>query len=1012
MLNFSQEYSRLNPGQKLAVDTLDGPVMVVAGPGTGKTQVLALRVVNILRQKKARPEEILALTFSERAAVEMQKRLAQFLGSAAYDIAVKTFHAFCNDIIQDNQETFKQAKDLYAIDELEKVRTIKKIIKKSKLAHLKQFHDPYLHRGEILKNIGTLKKEGIGPGDFAESLARWEKDLMSRKTINKRTSRPPVVWQKEWKQYEVCRDLLLVYRAYEGDAAQKGWYDFDDMVLWVIDKLGSSAALCEEYRERFKYILSDEYQDTNSAQNKIIRLLADPHSQPNIFVVGDDDQSIYRFQGANLENILSFEQTYPGAAIIPIAINYRSGQAILDVSQSLIANNKERLVNESRAQFNKDLVAAGSAKKGRPPVFPEPPELYEFSSSSVEDFFLADKIKELKKEGLPYKEMAVLCRTNQEVADIADYLLRSGIPAEVSAGNSALESPAVLALIALGRAVDNPRDNEAVYKSMSNECWGIAPKDFLDFCFEASRSRASLFSYAKSLAEKAGSAQKKAVKYQGVLRFFEVIAGWNKAAAASPALVMLSRLLDESGMLAGYLAKHDLRSANSLSALFSFVKVVHQRNPEAKMAELLADLAIMKEEKIIVKERQLSTAQDDVRVLTAHNAKGSEFTAVFIPRLYRGGWDGKVVRENIRLPKNLITHQHVRENSKEEDERRLFFVALTRAKLRLFLSRSQVYEGPGGVREKAPSKFLAEIGPDLLKTGNVGPYEDRSAEIFAVELKARNKGLFAQEAEEAFIAERVSSLSLNPTSLNTYLACPLRFKYEKLLMVPTAKTKSAALGTAVHAALEEFFRAIMRAQKVSVDDLLGFFEMSLAKEIMNRDEHAETLIEGKKILADYYKEYQGRFVTPLALETSIKNIPLEDVLLSGKIDKIEPVEGDFHKGVKVIDYKTMKPKNRNAIKGETKASDGDIYRQLVFYKLLSVLDKNFPYDVIEAEVDFVRHDKGKFKKESFVISVKDVEELKETILETAANIRAMRFEPKRDFNACRYCNLKDLCQNL
>jgi DNA helicase II / ATP-dependent DNA helicase PcrA len=1023
---FLKHYKKLNLSQKKAVDSLDGPILVAAGPGTGKTEILALRIANLIRRKKAKPEEILALTFSNSAVASMRKRTVQFLGLQAYNIEIKTFHGFCNEVINDYPEKFTSFKNLEHLDELESLKIIKGILKRKSFKQIKPFYNPYLYQKEILSTLGELKREGVSPEELREALKKEKEKLISSKKINSKTGKPIGKWQAAFKRWERLKDLLEIYKEYLAKGAEKDRYDFSDMIIWVTEQFKKDYELKSSYRDRFKYILSDEYQDTNIPQNEVIEILGKPAQKPNIFVVGDDDQSIYRFQGASLDNIISFEKKHPEAKIIPLNINYRSQQKIVAGAKSLIEKNKERLANFTHQQLDKNIKSfAEKSKKGEI-------TLYEFHDELVENYFISQKIKELHKKGIPFKEMAIINRTNKDISQIADYLIKAGIPVETSNANSILDEKEIRDILSILSAVVNPQDNIAIYEAMSVGIWKIDSIDFLKFTVQASRARKKYIDFWEQKNIEKGKEKIAWKDFKKIDIFFQKIIQWHKESIHSPAILVLEKIINEAGLIEACLKEKNIRELNRIFSLFSFVKKNNRKNISLKLKVLLKDLKIMQEDELSIKEKTLSMAEDDVQVITAHAAKGLEFEVVFIPRLYQGNWSGKREHNTLKIPWESLSlsKRNRNESVKDDDERRSFFVAMTRAKSQLFLSRADYYDFADSFADssiKAPSRLLEEIEENFFERGKTEKYEDTSLERIKIELKEKpiinsKKSL---EQENNFLSQQVENLVLSPTSLNLYLHCPLKYKYEKLLMIPSAKNKTASLGTSIHAALERFFRDFKEGKPVGKSSLLTFFKEAIAQEIFTADELKDALREGKKMLGNYFQEYNKSFVKPLALEMDFEKVYLQkiptldvgSVMLTGKIDKIEALNQKIKNKkiktpVKVIDYKTGKSQTRNEILGKTKNSSGDIYRQLVFYKLLSLLDKKFPYSVEEAEVDFVKSENGRFRKESFPITKEETAKLKEEIELVAQKIKKLDFKPTQDKRKCQRCDFKNICSRF
>jgi len=396
-IDLEKYIKRLNPQQRDAVEAIEGPVLVVAGPGTGKTQILALRIANILQKTDVKANNILCLTFTESGVVAMRQRLLTMIGADAYYVRIHTFHSFCNEIIQSFPEKFAFARELIQLDDLNRLKIIREIIANAgndteKSMQLIPFHDKFFYQTDILSAIQTLKREGVSTEKLEKFATEELKTLEQNQEINKRTGKPKGEWTTKFKSTQRNLELATIYKKYNEQLKEHGFYDYEDMILFVIDKFKNDDELLAYYQEKFLYILVDEYQDTNGSQNEILKLLGSFDKSPNLFAVGDDDQAIYRFQGANVENLLFFEKQFENVKTIPVTINYRSSQAVLDLSSSLIENNKARLTN-LLANLEKKLKAGLQI-----PNYPA--EVYSLSNNEVENRFVVEKIKQLATNGV------------------------------------------------------------------------------------------------------------------------------------------------------------------------------------------------------------------------------------------------------------------------------------------------------------------------------------------------------------------------------------------------------------------------------------------------------------------------------------------------------------------------------------------------------------------------------------------------------------------------------------
>ncbi|MBH2005049.1 MAG: ATP-dependent helicase, partial [Sphingobacteriia bacterium] len=431
--HFNSIYNSLNAQQQKAVDALEGPVMVIAGPGTGKTQILSARIGKILLETDTRPENILCLTYTDAGAVAMRKRLLGFIGPDAYKVDISTFHSFCNDIIQDNLSLFEKTA-LDPVSELESIELFKELIDNFPKNHpLKRYRgDVYFEINNLRQLFSNMKREGWTPAYIQSCIDKY---------LNEISTRDEFVYKKAYKQFkagdlkqnkideekekmEKLRAAVNEFSRFQELMQKRGRYDFDDMINWVLNAFGENKLLLARYQEQYQYILVDEYQDTSGTQNSLVEQLISFWEDPNIFVVGDDDQSIYRFQGANIENMEKFADRY-SASILTIVLtnNYRSTQPILDVSKTLIERNQERLVKKIDG-LSKDLLAANTKING----LKEPPLLHEYESQEQEMIHLTILVNELLNKGVEPGKISVIYKENKYGEVLGTYFKQKNIP--------------------------------------------------------------------------------------------------------------------------------------------------------------------------------------------------------------------------------------------------------------------------------------------------------------------------------------------------------------------------------------------------------------------------------------------------------------------------------------------------------------------------------------------------------------------------------------------------------
>ncbi len=982
---FEKAYKNLNPEQREAVDSIDGPVMVVAGPGTGKTQILTLRIANILLKTDTRPENILALTFTEAAATNMRKRLATIVGAPAFRVEIKTFHSFCNEILQRFPEYFPRVVGSQAITEVDASGIVEEIILNSReeIALLKPWGDPMLYVGDILRKIEELKREGLTPEKFEEILLQTEKDYKNRSDlIHEKGAYKGRIKSEHldyFKRIEKNKELALIYKKYQEELFNKRLYDFSDMIMEVLNQLESykvESRKSEEnvlkmiLQETHQYILVDEHQDTNNAQNRILEILADFHPNPNVFVVGDHKQAIFRFQGASVENFLYFQTLYPEAKLIELFRNYRSTQEILDVAHSLISSDKS-------------LTAEGSQNAGAKI------QVCSFKNESHENFGIVEKIKSLIESGVEKKEIAVIYRTNKEAFGVAEALRKSSIAFTIESDEDLLGDRYVRKFLAILSAIEHYGEDSELARALHIEEVGL---DILE-SFRLMRESRKL---GKSMFESLDAKTKEK---------FEL---WTRKSKEQELLPFLEYIFRESGIMESALKSKDAEAFLGIERLFEEAKRIVSRERGATLSHFIKYLEILKTHGLFIKRPKKATGADSIRLMTAHKSKGLEFEAVFIIHASEKSFGKSSNRD--KLP--LINEVYKRVGGKESvdslsDERRIFYVSLTRAKKSIFIS---YHECDTDGKELLPSPFIDELREDRKET-----HQENGDFSFTKMVTDLGTAPQFKEIDKQFVNELFYSEQFSVTALNNYLDCPWKYFYRNLVRIPEVQEKYLLFGTAMHSAVEELFtaRAIAKERgtvgEIGKEYLLSAFRKSLDQSILHGREKEEALQKGLKSLAAWYDERHSSWLLPYEVERNIRGVELEGVVLSGKLDKIEFLN---NKEVRVTDYKTGKVKSRNEIEGKTKsqAGNGDFKRQLVFYKLLLDLSKDLELDMKTGIIEFLEpNEASKIKWEEFEIGKEEVEALKDTIKSVVKEITNLEFWDRYcDEEKCKYCGYRKL----
>jgi DNA helicase II / ATP-dependent DNA helicase PcrA len=992
---FEKEYKKLNDAQRKAVDTIEGPVMISAGPGTGKTQVVALRVANILRKTQMRPSNILCLTFSVSGAQAMRERLRGLIGADAYGVTISTIHGFCNDLIGANPLVFEKWKAMEQISDIERVRLMNKIIDQTITQTIllnKKY--PYIKTREILGKISQLKREGVTSMTDLTSIANTYDTQMQEKSKEGTKAH-----SQNCEKAQKFRDLLNLFYLYQEELSQSGRYDYDDMINSVVEALDENDWLLQSIQERYQYVLVDEFQDLNGAQYHLIERLISYESvdhDPNILVVGDDDQAIYRFQGANIKNLLSFAERFHKAPIIPLTMSYRCRTEILDAASRLIAHNTERLVGTIKG-FTKDLTAH---KKESGSV-----QLIHTSNDMTEPATVADIVEKKLKEGIAPNEIAILTQTNSELMKYHDALRVRGIPVSMHGKLDLLDHPLVQQVITILRAIESPSSSSALAAALACECFSCHPAD-LGSIFSARRKNKTLL-LDELLALDASGEYSASLYYHNITNIItarDVILDLHNKMDSRTAVGTLEYLLKECGFVSSQDdVSQDPMDLVPLYEFFTRMKYRAYEQPGFCFRSLLADLDLYRDPlypDIRLSYEMPCVAECGIALMTAHQSKGLEFDTVIVPNFREGHWDKRRNPPSVSMPEDLLFGwtKDIQSFEQSQDERRIAYVAMTRAKNTLVFTCPKALSQGDRLKPVSPSGFFAE-GGDI---------QESESDQTAIDVKSMIFGSFVRDIDtelKAFLRARLKSFSLSVTALNHFLEDPTLFLERDLLQVPQEKQSSLVYGNAVHWALKEWGVSIQKRDPLTQEGFLSAFDWYLSeREILTKAEHARLTALGHQSLPIYFAEclkgkspiiskveqpISARLINPT--DHASKGVPLK-----GMIDRID-LEHPESRIATIIDYKTGKQKSEREIReglppGAPAGAKGGYFRQLVFYALLikhsrSILEpKNFI-------LDFVGEAGTKPIQRSFEVEDHDKKELESLIITVWNKINELDFSP-------------------
>ena len=1017
---FLQEYERLNEQQRRAVDTIEGPVMVIAGPGTGKTQILASRIGKILLETDAAPGNILCLTYTDAGVVAMRKRLLQFIGPDAYKVNIYTFHAFCNDIIQENLSLFEKTA-LDPISELEKTELFKELIDSFPKNHpLKRYRgDVYFEVNNLQSLFSAMKREGWTADFIKQRIDQYIAELPTRdefiykrkyKDFNAGDLKADKIAEENEKM-EKLRAAVDEFDRFQQLMRKRNRYDFDDMINWVIKAFEENKYLLSNYQEKFQYILVDEYQDTSGIQNRLVQLLISYWDKPNIFVVGDDDQSIYRFQGANVENMLGFANAYTKDLLtVVLTDNYRSTQPILDISKTLISKNEERLVKKIDG-LSKELVASNIKIK----ELTHPPVINEYATVKEEMAGITGQVFDLLQQKTEPGKIAVIYKENKYGEELAKYFRLKGIPVYSKRSINILEHPFVKKLIQLLRYVNAEHDtpyggDEMLFEILHFDFYGIPPIEIAKLTVEVNNKRYSgePSSIRKLLFDKANTPPKDLFD-TGINERLKIISAVMEQLIADVSNITLQQLfaniIQHAGVLTYIMKSPDkIALMQLLGALFDFIKEECSRNPSLHVEGLISIIELMEKENLPLPMVQVAGNDKGVNLLTAHGSKGLEFEYVFFTGVNASSWEKKrKPGGGYKFPDTMFSSQPA--SSEEEELRRLVYVALTRAEKHLFISYAK-FKNDG--KEMEPSMFIAEIleqHPIAIQKINISGEAMADFELLQFNAQAPE----IEAAEEDFISAILDKFVMNVTALSNYLKCPLQFYYQNLIRIPSGKSESLEFGSAIHHALEKLFRKMQDGKKdifPSKEEMIADFNwyMHRHRENFTKEAFERRMEYGDEVLRNYYDKYIDTWNKVVAVERNIRGVMVNGVPLKGKLDKLE-FDG---KNVNVVDYKSgdidkaipkLRPPDAKDPNG------GDYWRQAVFYKLLVDNYEQKDWKVISTEFDFIEPDKKKeYRKQKIIISPADTETVKQQITETWHKIQNRDFYTGCGKEDCHWCN--------
>ena len=942
--------SNLNPSQLEAINHKFGPLLVVAGAGTGKTSLVTSRIVDLINNKGVHPDNILAVTFTEKAAKEMIGRLDEQMPLSYYEPKICTYHAFCQEVLRTDGHELGLNTNFKLITNPEQWLMLRREIYTFAIKELRPKNNPSKYISDLLKLFSKCVDENVTSKDIIKYSIPLEDD-------------------KEKKKWE---EVSLIFDKYQEIKLRDSKMDFGDLISFTYQLFIEKPYVLKKYQEKYQHVLVDEFQDTNYTQYNIIKLLCSPESLTNrsLVVVGDDSQSIYKFRGAAISNILEFKSDYAEPKIVTLTENYRSTQEILDVSYKVIQNNNPYTL-ESKLGISKKLIAKGKKSSKSSNI-----RIVNCKDLESEVAFVINGIKEVlnNEPNLTFKDIAILVRANSHLDPFILELKKEAIPYQVFGNRGLYDKEEISTVISLLNLLIDPTDASNLFRCLFIESLNIDQELILKLLSTSKTKRTILWNECENSYDK------------NLKSFVENIKKYQRKLATAVPSDLIFNLLQDIKYVSKYSVEESVENELAIKNLDLFLKRV--KTIEVSMFQdnhVSPNLVEFMDYFNMILEAGENPAQaefedvDTINLLTVHSSKGLEFECVFIPSLINGRFPSGNRGSGFDIPKELIEDKEILPDGDYflQEERRLFYVGVTRAKKYLNLSFSENY----GKRERSKSLFIEETGLETL------PYEEKISQetqdsLFDIKSDFRKK---LSNAETKF-----NPTSLSFTALSTYKTCPLKYKYQFILNIPTKQSKALSFGNTIHECLKEFHQ-IKLVRQITLNELLEIYKNKWQPYgYDDRENQIEYYKLGIDLLTNYYNKYNNIAIKPVVIEKMFK-FKMGDIDISGKIDRIDLLEDGKYE---IIDYKTGKAKTEK----EVRADD-----QLTVYALAA--KEFFKYDVEKLTYYYVEGD----NRMSTERTEADFERLKTDVKDVVEKMRKNDFTATPSAKNCMFCDFSEIC---
>ncbi len=984
-----KENSKFNLQQQKAITFGNGPLLIVAGAGTGKTMVITQRISHLILDKKVNTDAILALTFTEKAAGEMQERVDKLMPIGYVDLWISTFHSFCQKMLEQHALDIGIPNDFKLLDQTAAWLLVRQNLDKFNLDYYKPLGNPTKFIHALLTHFSRCKDEEIYPAQYLEYAEKQELDLDSKQGDESLVD-----------EVRRLKEIANAYHVYQQLLLDNNALDFGDLINYTLKLFNQRKNILKKYQEQFEYILVDEFQDTNFAQYNLVKLLAG--DKKNLTVVADDDQSIYKFRGASVSNILQFKKDYPEAVDIVLTENYRSCQEILDLAYNFIQqNNPNRLEAQKGSKIKKKLKANKDCSAQI--------EHLHFTALDDEVRGVIQKILDIKKKDkdVSWQDFAILVRANDSATSFINFLRKTNVPYQFVAMRGLYAKAIILDIINYFKLLDNYHESAAVFRLLRSPIVNITDEELTKLCHFANKKNFSLYEALKIASTVFGVSTETISQINFFLSLIEKHTALSREKTVGEVMLAFmqdSKYLEKILQADEAIAK---QNADYLNQFYNRIKKFEESTNDPSLQNFMAEMELELESGEAGSLKfDLELGPDVIKIMTVHAAKGLEFEYVFIPNMVDQRFPTNKRGEPIEIPEPLIKDILPEGDFHIQEERRLFYVAMTRAKKGLFFTSADDY---GGARTKKLSRFLVE-----LEETNKGFKLDKKVTKQEKEVQAVAEPVAAKKIKAGFEIPKQFSFS----QIAAFQKCPYQYKLSFIYKIPVFGKGVFSYGKSMHSALQKFFvlanqrvttnqadlfspKDKVKSKKigalVSLEEFKKIFEESWLDEWYNSKEDKEKYwLKGREFIKLFYDANKDKDLMTLALEKGFNIKLAKEYTIRGFIDRLDLLPDQT---VELIDYKTGNPKEKLTAEEKT---------QLLLYQLACLNLPEITGGHKVSKLTFYYIDNN--SQLSFLGTDKELDKVEAEFSQAIKAIKTSKFEAQPEQHKCNFCDFKNICE--